>query len=143
LSAQARRSTRTQPSRGSGAPASPTRRPSSGDSADWDTQLTASTGHLLDRVGPEDSRSAGSDAVAASHVRRTAVGHTRPMLSDPTRVPAHAGSGWTIDDVEIDERAEPARTRPFSDVLRLIATLLFLAAIVVAGSIGSETTAGL
>ena len=65
------------------------------------------------------------------------------MPSDPTRVPVHAGTGWTIDDVEIDERAEPARTRPFSDVLRLIATLIFLAAIVVAGSLGSETTAGL
>ena len=65
------------------------------------------------------------------------------MPSDPTRAPVHAGSGWTLDDVEIDERAEPARTRPFSDVLRLIATLLVIAAIVVAGSIGSETTAGL
>lgn len=65
------------------------------------------------------------------------------MLPAPSRVPEHAGSGWSAAEVEIDERVEPARTRPFSDVLRLIGTLVVIAGIVFAGSIGSETTAGL
>ena len=65
--------------------------------------------------------------------------HAGPSDDDP----AHEGAPWAIDQVVIDDIPEPPRTRRSSDLLRLAVTLLLTALVVFAGSVQSETTAGL
>jgi glycosyltransferase 2 family protein len=50
---------------------------------------------------------------------------------------------WALDQVQIEDRAEPPRTRRTSDLLRLLLTVAVMALVVFAGSIGSGTTAGI
>ena len=55
----------------------------------------------------------------------------------------HAGEPWQVDSVVIEDIPEPPRTRRSSDLLRLAVTLALSALVVIAGSLQSETTAGL
>lgn len=58
------------------------------------------------------------------------------MLSpDPTT--------WHLEQVRIEDRPEPPRTRRTSDLVRLVLTLAIMALLVFSGSIGSGTTEGL
>ncbi|MEI2699189.1 MAG: hypothetical protein V9E94_12950 [Microthrixaceae bacterium] len=50
---------------------------------------------------------------------------------------------WRLEDVRIDDRPEPPRTRRTSDLLRLVLTVAAMALVVFAGSIGSGTTEGI
>ncbi len=50
---------------------------------------------------------------------------------------------WDLDQVHIDDLPQPRWTRRTSDLVRLVSTLAFMALLVLAGSLGSETTAGL
>ncbi len=50
---------------------------------------------------------------------------------------------WSVDSVVIDEVPEPQRFRSSADLLRILVTLALLALVVLAGSIGSETTIGI
>ncbi len=50
---------------------------------------------------------------------------------------------WSPEKVQIEDFPEPARTRSTSDLIRLLLTLLVIALIIVAGSLQSETTAGI
>jgi uncharacterized membrane protein YbhN (UPF0104 family) len=63
--------------------------------------------------------------------------------SSPIDVAPAARRSWSLDEVRIDDLPEPPRTRRSSDLLRLILTLVVTALVVLAGSVQSETTAGL
>lgn len=52
-------------------------------------------------------------------------------------------ASWRGDQVRIEDVPEPPRTRRTSDLMRLVVTLTVTALVVIAGSIQSETTAGL
>lgn len=56
---------------------------------------------------------------------------------------AEPRQAWSPEQVQIVDFPEPARTRSTSDLIRFLLTLLVMALIIIAGSVQSETTAGL
>ncbi len=62
---------------------------------------------------------------------------------DPASLDDLLTSQWRLEDVRIDDRPEPPRTRRTSDLLRLAVTVAVMALLVFAGSIGSGTTEGI
>ena len=66
------------------------------------------------------------------------LGNTRTVHPD-----AAEPMTWALDRVQIEDRAEPPRTRRTSDLLRLLLTVAVMALVVFAGSIGSGTTDGI
>lgn len=63
-------------------------------------------------------------------------------ILDPVQ-PADESADWSLDRVRIDDHPEPPRTRRTSDLVRMVLTLAVMALLVLAGSVGSETTEGL
>lgn len=63
-------------------------------------------------------------------------------ILDPVHT-ADDSVAWSLDRVRIDDHPEPPRTRRTSDLVRMVLTLVVMALLVLAGSIGSETTEGL
>jgi len=50
---------------------------------------------------------------------------------------------WSVESVAIEEVPEPERFRSTADLLRILVTLAVVAVVILAGSIGSETTIGI
>ena len=88
-------------------------------------------------LGPTRAAVAGSSL----HVASAILGGMQ--AGPPLDAVPRGDRRWSADQVRIDDVPEPPRTRRSSDLMRLGVTLLLTALVVLAGSVQSETTAGL
>ncbi len=75
---------------------------------------------------------------------RTVLRNTHSVNSAPVVAGTERGRpAWSVESVAIEEVPEPQRFRSTADLLRILFTLAVVALVILAGSIGSETTIGI